>query len=79
MARPKKIPEESQEIEISEEESVEQLEVSEPELAPVDSPVEPCECEECTLKPGQYIREVNGIKYLAYKDVNGVTFDIKKL
>ncbi len=65
MARPKKIQEES--------------EVSEPELASVDSPVEPSACEDCALEPGQYIREANGIKYLAYMDKNGVTFDLRRL
>ena len=31
------------------------------------------------LNPGEYIREVNGNKYLAYTDSNGVSYDIKKL
>jgi|TARA_Y100000310_G_scaffold140332_2_gene139714 hypothetical protein len=39
----------------------------------------PEEAEGPELEPGQYVREVNGVKYLAYKDDAGVTYDLRKL
>ncbi len=31
------------------------------------------------LEPGQYVRVVHGVKYLAYTDVNGISYDLRKL
>ena len=46
-------------------------EVSEVTLEPLQSP---------ELNPGEYIREVNGVKYLAFNDVvKGVKYDLHRL
>ena len=36
--------------------------------------------EECPeLKPGEYLRDVNGVQWVAMTDVNGVSSDLYKL
>lgn len=51
----------------------------EPEIAAPDSIVGSCECEDCVLEAGQFIREANGVKYLAFTDKYGVSYDIRPL